>query len=226
MISFLCFSLHNISGQITFEPNCLDFVADDVDRIRTWINITNTTENEIGVYWKFEPAMDFPEAWRFQVRDISLTYNWNVSMSASSTYVINTISPSQTVEFYIEIRHDNVFLDSIPNITGTTYGTLYLYDQLDFMTPIAQTDCTVSNANIELNESFIYPNPTNNNFQISNDQDVTKIMIYDMNGILIKRISHSKGRIHNMAALNTGLYLVKLEDSRGKLMDVVKLSKI
>ncbi|MGK0317401.1 MAG: hypothetical protein ACI86M_003644 [Saprospiraceae bacterium] len=87
------------NAQITIEPACLVFVADDVEGIFIIIEVTNFGNEEVDFYWKFEPAADFPANWKFQITDLTLSYDWGDTQSADSVFLVNNIQAGDTGNF-------------------------------------------------------------------------------------------------------------------------------
>ncbi len=81
---------------------------------------------------------------------------------------------------------------------------------------------TLSASNFNTIESLkVYPNPTDGNISISNNQnvDLKTIEIYSVLGKLVEQISivPNKEQLHiNLTNLNTGIYLLKLQSNTGK----------
>jgi hypothetical protein len=58
-----------------------------------------------------------------------------------------------------------------------------------------------------------------------NDDAVSAISIYNIVGRLVKTIKHSSGMVHDVTALRTGMYLVRLENKSGEVIKSMRLSK-
>lgn len=214
------------SAQLSIEPGCLAFEATEVDQIYYDINITNSGTETIEAVWEFEPAADFPADWKFQICDLNLCYSWDVARSGTSSFLINNIAPGSVSKFSIKIQNKANTTDDIYNITGSSFGTLRLFDNTDFEDPIFETSCTVSTDNsADLEDLVIYPNPTTDVFQIKNDANIKTVSIFNIVGRQISTINHTQGMIHDVSTLRAGMYLVRLENQNGEVVKAMRLSK-
>lgn len=219
----LVFIVNVISSQITLDPECIYFEGEDVLDVEIEVFITNSGDEPTLAFWEFEPDEGFPDGWKFQVCDLNLCYFWGIARSSTSTSIQNVIEPNQTDTFKIKVA--NIISEELP-ISGVGSGTLKLYSDEGFENLYAESSCMVSTTNTELINVSIYPNPTTNRFQISNDQDVSKIMIYNIAGEQIWRSNHTQGMSHNMSSLRSGLFLVRLANDEGEEVKVIKMTKI
>jgi hypothetical protein len=73
---------------------------------------------------------------------------------------------------------------------------------------------TTSIINTSANENIIYPNPSNN-YLILKGQDSKYIRIFNMEGRLILDELLSNNNRINVGHLDSGMYLIELEDSFG-----------
>ncbi len=213
------------SAQLTIEPGCLNLEANDIDEIYMDIFITNSgTEEELG-YWEFEPADDFPSDWKFQICDINLCYNWDVTRSSTSSFLINRIAAGATAKYTLKIHNiANTDTTMFP-ISGVSSGTLKIFGNTDFVDPSAVTSCSVSNINVDIEDLVIYPNPTTDVFQIKNDANISTVSIYNIVGRQISTVNHSQGMFHDVSNLRAGMYLVRLENQNGEVVKAMRLSK-
>lgn len=88
---------------------------------------------------------------------------------------------------------------------------------------------SLSNENNELStEAFsVYPNPTMNTINISNNEPFEVVQIYSMSGELVLEsnlITNSKSKILDISNLQKGLYILRigLRDGTSKVSKVVK----
>lgn len=213
------------SAQLSIIPGCLSLEADDVDEIYMDINITNSGDETVSVVWEFEPASDFPADWKFQICDLNLCYNWDVTKSSTSTFLINNLLAGEASKFTLKVHNIANTEDDMYPISGSSFGTLKLYDNLDFVDPVVETSCTVSNKNVDIEDLVIYPNPTTDAFQIKNDANVSTVSIYNIVGRQISTLNHTQGMVHDVSNLRAGMYLVRLENQEGEVVKAMRLSK-
>ncbi|MFT4534744.1 MAG: hypothetical protein ACI9P5_002107 [Saprospiraceae bacterium] len=156
---------------------------------------------------------------------MTLSYSRNDSQSVASIFLENRIAAGETGNFTIKVQSVNYEKYELIEISGSTSGTLKLYDNFDFVNLVAETSCTVATTKIKENGVLIYPNPTADFFQLENDADIYSISIYSLLGKQISTLHHSEGEVHNISILRTGLYLVRLINKDGKVVKAMRLSK-
>ncbi len=213
------------SGQLSTEPACLSLDADEVEEIYYDINITNDGSEASLVFWEFIPADNFPEDWKFQICDLNLCYNWDVTRSGTSSFLANNLTAGAVSKFTVKVQNAANTPDENFMISGSSFGTLRLFENSDFTNPIFETSCLVSNNNVEVEDLVIYPNPTTDVFQIKNDANIKTVSIFNIVGRQISSNIHSQGARHDVSNLRAGMYLVRLENENGELIKAMRLSK-
>lgn len=83
----------------------------------------------------------------------------------------------------------------------------------------SQTELQSSNASLEL-----FPNPTTDMFFVKNDENVSKVIVYNIIGKEIKQYIHTKGKGYSVGSYDSGIYIVRLFDSRNKVLKVSRLN--
>jgi hypothetical protein len=71
----------------------------------------------------------------------------------------------------------------------------------------------------------LYPNPTSEYFQISNDESIKVISINNIIGKEVLRLESQSNAMHDISSLQKGMYIVRLLNKEGKAIKVVRLSK-
>lgn len=74
-------------------------------------------------------------------------------------------------------------------------------------------------------EIRIFPNPTTDFFSVKNDDNLETIVIYNIVGKEVKRISHVAGNKYDIGFLQNGIYIVRLYDDSNKVLKVLRLNK-
>jgi hypothetical protein len=123
----------------------------------------------------------------------------------------------------------NVTLPSSLDTAGTIGGQfdyLYVYsngvcpNDTAVVTVAVNSGCDYNVGLIEL-ENYInlYPNPTHDllNIEISNEVNVTSILIEDLNGKIIHRFTNASGEI-NLSDLMNGIYIVRIHTDLGEYL--------
>lgn len=88
-----------------------------------------------------------------------------------------------------------------------------------------EVDVDAFSPEIEVKQIKIYPNPTTDFIQIANDNDVSKIAIYNIIGKNLKTSTHFSGKSHDVSSLQKGIYLIRLFDENDKVLSVLRLNK-
>ena len=66
------------------------------------------------------------------------------------------------------------------------------------------------NSNFNIHDNFkIYPNPVDSFLTISTNENINKVEIYDLNGMLVKKFTSITNK-YDLRSLNKGVYLLKL----------------
>ena len=78
---------------------------------------------------------------------------------------------------------------------------------------------------IDATQIKIYPNPSTDFIQIANDNNVSKIAIYNIVGKNLNTSSHYEGKSHDVSSLQKGIYLIRLFDENEKVLSVLRLKK-
>ena len=66
----------------------------------------------------------------------------------------------------------------------------------------------------------IYPNPTFDTFEVTEDSNVKSIAIYNIIGKEVLTVSHTTGQFHDVSFLNEGIYLVRMLDATLSLIHI------
>jgi hypothetical protein len=219
LYTFVLLFVANLAiGQITLDPQTIEFKGEGQDQITEYVSITNNTGSVLNLYWKFVPAEGYPSDWNTQICDINLCYSPNTL--ASSASLPNEIPDGSTVEFSFKVWNNS------GGVEGNSFGILYLYDDSDFTNVVAESSAPVtSTSNIDLRDLVIYPNPTTESFQLKNDASIASISIFNIVGRVVKTFNHTTGMIHDVTTLRSGMYLVRLEDKDGDVVKSMRLSK-
>lgn len=82
----------------------------------------------------------------------------------------------------------------------------------DTSTSYSDNCATLSNDGFYKETSFIYPNPSHDFFQIMTKDNIQNIVIYNLNGKLVKRFNKSLAR-YSIKELENGLYFLKIQST-------------
>ncbi|WP_130736035.1 T9SS type A sorting domain-containing protein [Flavobacterium sp. J27] len=99
------------------------------------------------------------------------------------------------------------------NVTGTIVGTV---NDFEFDNVYASVSEVLSNKTYSLQNFTVYPNPTQGQFNITTNEELT-VVIYDMVGKIILNQKSIKGTHHfDISNFSNGLYLITLTKNKEK----------
>ncbi|NPD45250.1 T9SS type A sorting domain-containing protein [Lentimicrobium sp. S6] len=117
---------------------------------------------------------------------------------------------------YIELSFDPLYID------GSGAVAYYIYESGDYdngqtMTFNVETEGFVGIEDRFAESIFISPNPFQNFINVSNDQDIQELNLYDITGKQIQTISTIASTQYTMetSQLNNGIYLLEIIDMFG-----------
>ncbi len=212
-----------VAAQLSFNPEVIDIVgkpSDDIIIVPS--DLTNSSSEDIDLYWKVEKDNNFPSSWQTQICDFVLCYAEDVD--ASNPQLPNTIRAGETKELSVYLLPNGEEGES--SLKLTLYAdTLFTDELISLSTSSMSVSNTTSTLFQEKEDLIIYPNPTSDYFKVGNDARITKIVVYNIVGKEIKRFNHSPGKQHNVESLRNGLYLIRLFDNKGEIIKALRLSK-
>lgn len=101
-----------------------------------------------------------------------------------------------------------------------------------FFSVALSTDINAQNTPINNTSSYqsvdikVFPNPAIDYFQISNAQNISKAIVYNMFGKEVKVFNYiTTSSQNNISDLRTGMYIIKMLDDKNKVIKSVKLQK-
>jgi hypothetical protein len=217
------FFISSIFGQITFSPEKITLLGNPTEELITFkVDLTNSGAADVQLYWKLEKGENFPTNWATQVCDFQLCYGENIDQM--STAIPNTLKAGETRDFKIYLLPKNMEGDG--DLTLTIYDDEAFSNEVVKLTTNQVTvSTTTSIKDLQNNDIKIYPNPSSEYFQMTNDEKVTKVIIYNLAGKTIKELNHFMGKSQNIDFLRSGMYLVRLFDTRSELIKTMRLQK-
>lgn len=220
-IALLFFNV--VSGQIAFSPEQITILGNPSEELITFkVDLTNNGAEDVQLFWKLSKGDNFPEEWATQICDFQLCYGENVDQI--STALPNTLKAGETRDFKIYL---------LPyNTEGEGDLSFSIFDDDGFANEVVKLttneiiiSTTTSVKEVRDLDIKIYPNPSNDYFQMTHDDKVSKVIIYNLAGKTIKELNHYKGKSQNIDFLRSGMYLVRLFDSRSELIKTMRLQK-
>jgi len=210
-----------VTAQVDINPGTISLEAQSANEIHVDIYVTNNSDEDMEIFWTYEPASSYPSNWKTQICDTKLCYNWD--NFSSSGNLPNEVAAGEEAYFYLKVKNN---VNELLPISGSSYGILKLYDDRDKTNLVAETaPLSVSTKELSYDNLVIYPNPTTESFQLSNDSEVATISLFNIVGRLESKLNHTSGMRHDVSNLRSGMYLVRLENSDGDVIKSMRLSK-
>lgn len=208
-----------LSAQVSYNPDALAQVGNASDEyMEVNFNIVNDLADNAQYLWTFEDE-GLVEGWDAQLCDMTLCYNWGFSTCPADAP--NNFDPNQSFGFFVKVRPKGIPGEGtlIVNITDLDYNVLLSF-------PIDFTANMTSSVNDDTLEKLsVYPNPTQDFFQIRNDEQVNKIAIYNIVGKALLTENHITGNAYNISDFQKGVYLVRTFDEYDNVIKVFRLNK-
>lgn len=220
LLILFCISL-SAKAQIDFSDDFTVTGSEHTIDIEHHFDVKNNTDIEVTSYWELILGEDFPEEWSTFLCDNNLCYTpWTRKCPESNP---NIFAPGFEKEWTLHVKPSGTM--------GTGQLTIRMHYPQEagdstFVDHVFDISIGVSNTiELDLSDLLIYPNPTADYIQITNDKGIGQISVYNVVGKLITEFNHTEGQSHSVADLNRGIYLVRLKDNTGKVVKSMKLSK-
>jgi hypothetical protein len=207
-------------AQVAVTPNPLSAnFAVTVTDFGDDIYITNNKDTTYTIYWQLIKDATWPATWDTYMCDLNLCYLDNVDKSSNN--LPNSVTMG-THKFSFHIK---------PNGTaGANNVTLKLFAEKNmasevFSSNMSFSTTTSSTKDNSVNAIKIYPNPATEYIMIGNAPNVYRVVVYNLFGKEVKSFFHFNGAQHDVEDLKSGMYVVKLFDSKNKVLKSIKLNK-
>lgn len=174
-----------------------------------WNNVTLVDARQVGV--GSTPTTDATNNW-------TITSNLNNSPSAGLRTIVATraFNTGDVNDFTFNFSDTSIDF-AWARMSSATYGLAY-HGGANRDVTLDRT-FTLGTESFSLNDSQLYPNPSNGNFTILAKTNLTKINVYTITGGFVKSIEVTDNAINaeiNISGLETGVYLVELQNDLEK----------
>lgn len=174
-----------------------------------WNNVTLVDARQVGV--GSTPTTDATNNW-------TITSNLNNSPSAGLRTIVATraFNTGDVNDFTFNFSDTSIDF-AWARMSSATYGLAY-HGGANRDVTLDRT-FTLGTESFSLNDSQLYPNPSNGNFTILAKTNLTKINVYTITGGFVKSIEVTDNAINaeiNVSGLETGVYLVELQNDLEK----------
>lgn len=191
--------------------------------------ITGYVEVEMGsdqagdFFWELILDEDVPEEWVFSICDSNTCY-------LGGTYLCpedkpNTLEAGSKLQFSIYLNPNGVaggFHNTTLKLFAVADASVtHVEPEVSWMVDFATS---VEDAQIDT-DFTLFPNPTSDYFNISNDQNIAQVSVYTILGKEMFTFDHEVGQAYSVADLEEGFYLARLIDNKGKSLKVIRFNK-
>jgi len=174
-------------------------------------------------FWELVLGDDIPEEWAFSICDANTCYTPGTLICPEDKP--NFIDSGNKLKFSIYLNPNGV-----PG--GIYNSTLKLFSVADgsvvFVEPTITWDVELASSVDDLDSSVeftLYPNPTSDYFNITNDENVAQVSVYSVLGKEMFTFNHEVGQAYSVSDLDAGFYLARLIDDKGKSLKVIRFNK-
>ncbi len=222
LLILLLFVSGALSAQVTLNP-CpivLELSSSVEGEIVVDLNINNENTDPALVWWNLI-LNEEPTGWTFYMCDSEQCYGMGTTKNAPSKP--NTVENKTDHVWTLHFSKDS---NASEYYEGTYIPVVKLFSDSEYSDLLYETSACVSSTKEDFASNIkIYPNPTEKYFNLTNDENVSSIGVYNIVGKEIIRESHSASQSHDVADLQRGMYIVRLYDNTGNVIRSQRLSK-
>lgn len=189
--------------------------------------ISNNTDEVLNLKWE-RIVNDKPECWFTAVSD-----PWLSSLPNSDSHKFEVAANSDNNSLYV-----TAFVNDLTgmNPAAGEAHVIVKVSNLDlpsdsvivdfFITATGAEPCgTVGISEKEKNALNLYPNPSSDFIQLSENSLVNRLVIYNILGSPVLTFNTSANQKHDISGLPKGVYLLEMMNSNGNRIKTVKLLK-
>lgn len=187
--------------------------------------LKNESDQEVVVQWK-RNIVEITDGWDTSVCDKNNCYNPPIGETSDEDpeKPMNLrIAAGESSNFDIYIYPNGLEGAAIVELTGTdvanpenTVTGRYTFNQ-----PTTST----SSFNLNRSEIKVYPNPTTSYISLTEEENVERLVIYNIVGRRVKLFNANYSNRYNVMDLPSGMYLVRLMGANDQTIKTVRLSK-
>lgn len=180
--------------------------------------ICNTGASEISLYWRIEPV-NVPFGWQSYFCDKNLCYGPSVIECPTDKPVVLSVGECGVMDLHlvpgasVEYGTYNVVVWEVGNPSNTLTMN-YIFNST-----------TSTSDEVDLANLTVFPNPTVDYFQLSDQTGVSRIVVHDVIGKHVKDFNVVSRGIYDVSEVRNGLYVVNLLSDKNELLKSVRLTK-
>ena len=185
------------------------------------IEVTNTSGIDANIAWS-RVVENPPAGWLTWICDKNLCYV--PTANASSPSKPNILAPGEKMDFQIHVNPYNIEGCTAYDVTFTDWENPEII--LGHISGEVCINSTVSTQSAGSSSTLtVYPNPTEDYFQISETPGLRYVQLFNIVGNKIKSFDAVPQKQYYVGDLTDGMYLVRLMTSTGKIIKTIRLSK-
>ncbi len=195
---------------ITGHPSQTDIAAH--------ILVTNTASSPVNLFWS-KRMNGGPANWLSWICDKNLCFDPGVNSCPANKP--NQLNPGESFDLQVHMNPGNTE-------GSATYDLNVIDDQGNVIATVAGEINISSTTSVkEAGDSrlTVFPNPTQDFFQVSDTPGLRYIEVFNIVGNKTKSFDAAPQRQYFVGELPEGIYLVRLIASSGKVIKTVRLSK-
>jgi hypothetical protein len=218
LLLFLCLFAWQLPAQVSLEPQqvIVSGVSPDSTQAIGYGRVKNNAD-ETRTYRWVRTIRSLSEGWETAVCDTNLCYlpfvdSMEFDLSAQLEANLNVYVYPNELEgsAIVEVKVVDV------NNPEYTANAVYYFND----TPSSLRKKT------SYSKLQVYPNPTRNIFQVSDNEIVGQVVLFNLLGRQLKTFSYIPGDLYRLDYLPKGTYLVQLRDRQGQTLVTRILNKL
>ena len=205
---------------LTLEPNPASIAADGTESILAPTAILkNVSSDTLRLFWR-RIVENMPKEWEPAVCDQNSCYPPSRDVCPDDSPVI--LAPGDTTEFYVQAKHFDVEGEAIIKLEAYPVG----FPDSVLITGVYNYSLVLTSADyIELTNSLLFPNPSENYFQLELPENQGKLELYSQSGQLLKTFEPSLSNRYDISDLAPGSYYIQWQRGDGIPVSALKLIK-
>lgn len=218
LLFFLLLCAGQLSAQVTLDPQQIVVaeVSPDSTQVIGYSRVKNNADVTRTYRW-IRTVRSVSEGWETAVCDTNLCYlphvdSMEFELSAQLEANLNVYVYPNELEGSAIVEVKVVDVDN-PDHSATA---VYYFNE-------APSNTRKRNRH---NNLRVYPNPTRNIFQVSDNEIVGRVILFNLLGRPLKSYPYVPGDLYRLDELPKGTYLVQLQDREGRVLVTRALNKL
>jgi len=157
--------------------------------------------------------------WESAICDINACYSTSIDSTPEDFYL--TLAPGDSSILDVHIRPGGldgsarikVLIEEVGNPENSVVGT-YLFNEM--LSPVND---------VRISSIKLYPNPVVDYFQLTNYDQVDRVMLYNITGALIREYVSYPNEKFDVSGQQRGMYLVRLTDRNKQVVKTLVMHK-